>query len=170
MDSETAGAARTRQTLVQGATVYVLNEQGVNRWSALVQPGRDDAGARVTEEECAAVARALAQGVDEVHRVVETIAREWDLCLYMDAPGGSIDIGDAIRATAVKAMGRPAWMPIASAPRCGRRFLVRDSDHQVAVVNHPPGCALGEWTFMAGRWAGSSVKWIEPVEWCEIPV
>lgn len=170
MDSNTAEVAGSRQVRVQGSTVYALNDQGTNRWSATVQPGRDNAGARVSDEECLSIARALARGVAEVNRVVDTIAREWDLCLYIDAPGGSIDIGEAIRATGEKALGRPTWLPMTSTPRCGRQFLVRDRERRVAVVNHPPGCALGEWTFMAGRWAGSSVKWIDPVEWCEIPV
>ena len=46
--------------LVADSTIYVLNAQGYNRWSANVQPGQDDDGKRISDEECKSIARALA--------------------------------------------------------------------------------------------------------------
>lgn len=157
------------QIQLEGATLFVLNARGVNRWWASVQPGQDDDGRRIPDAECEAAARSLMKGLRSAALVVDAIARQWDGCIYDDAPGERIDIGQAIRAAGAAGLEGPNWQPLATAPRCGRQFLVRDKSKRVAVVNHPPGCEIGEWTFMAGRWAGSSSKWMEPIEWCEIP-
>lgn len=45
---------------IDGATVYVLNGRGANRWWAQVQPGQDDDGRRVSVDECRHVAQAIA--------------------------------------------------------------------------------------------------------------
>ncbi|KQP02499.1 hypothetical protein ASF45_20820 [Pseudorhodoferax sp. Leaf265] len=45
---------------VAGATVYALNIDGVNRWSAQVQPGFDDNDQRVSDAECQTIARRMA--------------------------------------------------------------------------------------------------------------
>lgn len=52
--------SKRADVLVTGSTLYLLNDRGFNRWSAQVQPGQDDDGKRITDEECAAVAGALA--------------------------------------------------------------------------------------------------------------
>lgn len=41
--------------------LYCLNSRGHNRWTALVQPGFDDDAKRVSDDECARVAQALAE-------------------------------------------------------------------------------------------------------------
>lgn len=46
--------------LLQDSTLYVLNARGTNRWWASVQPGQDDDGKRISDEECRAIARQLA--------------------------------------------------------------------------------------------------------------
>lgn len=51
---------QARAVQVSGATVYLLNADGVNRWVAQVQPGRTDDDQRVTDEECEAVAQRIA--------------------------------------------------------------------------------------------------------------
>lgn len=53
-------AASATQAEVVGSTVYVLNERGTNRWWASVQPGQDDNGERISDEECQRIAHALA--------------------------------------------------------------------------------------------------------------
>ena len=50
-----------------GMTVYLLNARGVNRWSAWVQPGFDDVAKRISDKECAAVAKKLAEGFNLLH-------------------------------------------------------------------------------------------------------
>lgn len=54
---ETHGNGEVR---VAGATVYVLNVDGVNRWSAQVQPGFDDGDQRVSYAECQTIAQRIA--------------------------------------------------------------------------------------------------------------
>lgn len=50
--------------------------------------------------------------------LIEKIAQQWDGCKY-DAPGGSIDIGAAIRATAAKHVsGQEAELTDAGKPGC----------------------------------------------------
>jgi hypothetical protein len=44
-----------------GSTIYVLNARGHNRWSAQVQPGRNDNDERISDSECESIAEALAR-------------------------------------------------------------------------------------------------------------
>lgn len=52
--------AGTYLVRVDGATAYVLNADGMNRWTAQVQPGYNDAGKRVSDAECQSIARRIA--------------------------------------------------------------------------------------------------------------
>lgn len=42
------------------ASLYVLNAQGTNRWWTHVQPGSDDQGNRISDDECRRIATTLA--------------------------------------------------------------------------------------------------------------
>lgn len=59
-DGASKGDLHAGVKIVQDATVFVLNTQGVNRWWATVQPGFDDSGKRISEQECEEVAMRLA--------------------------------------------------------------------------------------------------------------
>lgn len=51
---------RENEIQVAGNCVYVLNASGYNRWWFNVQPGQDDQGKRITDEECKAIAQQVA--------------------------------------------------------------------------------------------------------------
>jgi len=55
-----------------------------------------------------------------------------------------------------------------SAPRDGADFLAVDKGGEMMVVNWPAGYALGRWSFMRGRWGGSSVAFL-PRLWKGLP-
>lgn len=60
---------------VQDATVYVLNARGANRWWASVQPGQDDDGKRISDDECRAIAQRLSWRGAQPSAPVEPVAR-----------------------------------------------------------------------------------------------
>ncbi len=67
-DAVAAGLAEQASPAIDGlqragATLYVLNADGVNRWSAQVQPGRTDDDARVTDAECERIASIIEMAI-----------------------------------------------------------------------------------------------------------
>ena len=59
--------------LVDGCTVYALNDYGVNRVSAYVQPGHTGSRDRTTAEECKSTAEFLAKAANSHDRLVEAL-------------------------------------------------------------------------------------------------
>jgi hypothetical protein len=55
-----AAQQERQEVLRDGATIYTLNANGTNRWSARVDGGHDDDGRRISEAECERIAAALA--------------------------------------------------------------------------------------------------------------
>lgn len=78
------------------------------------------------------------------------------------------DADTAIAWIAAKSKQASQRQPIETCPKDGTPFLATDGT-RYEVLNEPPGCALGVWTNINGRWAGSSVKHIRPTHWMPLP-
>lgn len=63
---------------------------------------------------------------------------------------------------------RDAWMPIEMAPKDGSDFLATDG-RRCEVLNQPPGCHMGVWMLIKGRWHGSVVTHTDPTHWRPLP-
>ena len=75
-------------------------ETGTGSTAQPQEPGEREAGTR--PDQPAVISPEQAESARDAARLIDAIAAEWDGCMY-DAPGGAIDIGEAIRRTAMKA-------------------------------------------------------------------
>ena len=58
--------------------------------------------------------------------------------------------------------------PIETAPRDGTQFLAHDGK-RYAVLNWPPGCALGDWSELSpGDWRGGATSF-KATNWMSLP-
>lgn len=93
-----------------GATIYVLNAQGVNRWTAHVQPGFDDSHKRISDAECEAIAESLARASMLIAAAPDLLTA-LDGLMALESRGRIMPIGkewDAARAAIAKATGSAA--------------------------------------------------------------
>lgn len=89
-----------------GSTIYELNKKGVNRWSANIQPGKDDEGNKVSEKELCEIATAfsafgdLYSSTELALKAIEKLAEE-----HGAIPGYLDDITSVLEASLAKARG-----------------------------------------------------------------
>ena len=68
-----------------------------------------------------------------------------------------------------KVRGQPdKWMPFESAPNDGKQFIAWNGE-EMAILNKPPGCALGRWSKHNGKWYGAMVLFKNPTHWMKKP-
>lgn len=60
-----------------------------------------------------------------------------------------------------------AWRPMSEEPRTFEIVLYRNEDDRVWTGNHPPGCAIGDWSANDG--SGESSYYQNPILWARIP-
>ena len=60
------------------------------------------------------------------------------------------------------------WFPFDSRPRDGSQFLVWNGK-EMAILNAPYGCAIGQWTKRKGAWTGAAVRFDNPTHWKKKP-
>jgi hypothetical protein len=89
-------------------TVYALNDEGVNRFSANIMRGRDDSGEKTTVAECEAVAQLFAASPD-LYKALETVLSQYRLFV---GPCDVIARGVVAQAESVLASARGELSPI----------------------------------------------------------
>ena len=60
------------------------------------------------------------------------------------------------------------WLPFDSAPKDGKQFVAWNGE-EMAILNQPPGCALGCWEKHKGTWHGAMVRFNNPTHWMPKP-
>ena len=60
------------------------------------------------------------------------------------------------------------WQPIETAPNDGKQFICWNGN-EMAILNQPPGCAIGRWHKTSGKWNGGFVSFDKPTHWMPIP-